>query len=188
MRDKLVVKDHAAVLLSRPRIQGLLAALIDKNCTMSDLVSKSGMSYSLLSHHLRRMVALGLVRVAGRSARAGRASVLYRATARRFFIPAAHCRELPDVRLMRDLREGLERFRGVTGLLLWSEDGPRMRLLLDDSRADVHELWMRLRLSSAEARAFNQELKSLFERWRERQSGAGFNYLVHGACVRAPDA
>ena len=71
MLERLAVQEAAADLLSRPRLQGLMAALIDQDCTMAELASRSGMSYSLLSHHLRRMVSLGLVREVSRTPRAG---------------------------------------------------------------------------------------------------------------------
>ena len=185
MRERLVVQDAAAAaLLARPRLQVLLALLIEKDCTMTDLVAHSSMSYSLLSHHLRRLVATGLVRIVGHSPRAGRAIRLYRATAHSYFTPAAWCQTLPGEQLAHQLREALQMKCNPKGMLLWNEDGPRMRLILDDTRHDASELWLRLRLSSAAARQFNEELRALFERWREHQSPKGTNYLVHGACVR----
>ena len=71
MRERMAVPEAAADLLSRPPLQALLAALIDEACAMADLVPRCGMSYSLLSHHLRRMVGLGLVQVVGHRPRAG---------------------------------------------------------------------------------------------------------------------
>lgn len=184
MLERLAVQEAAADLLSRPRLQGLMAALIDQDCTMAELASRSGMSYSLLSHHLRRLVSLGLVRVVGHAARAGRASPLYRATARSYFIAAAWCKALPGESLTRDLRRALQATRRPKGMLLYSEQGPRMRLILDDPRPDASELWLRLRLSASSARQFNEELRALFERWREQQAAKGATYLVHGACAR----
>lgn len=185
MRERLTVQEAAAAVLSRPRMQGLLALLVDQDCTMADLVAASGMSYSLLSHHLPRWVALGLVRVVGHAPRAGRASPLYRASARSFFIPAAWCKALPGEQLARDLRQALQKAHRPKGLLLYSEGGPRMRLVLDEPRADTAELWLRLQLQPAAARQFNEELQALFERWRAQHSPKGASYLMHAACVRA---
>lgn len=184
MRECLTVQEAAADLLSRPRINALVAQLIDKDCTMSDLVACSEMSYSLLSHHMRRLIDLDLVHVVGQVPRAGRASPLYRATARSFFIPAALCRALPGEQLARDLRVALERARRPKGLLLWSEGGARMRLVSGEPRPDATELWMHIRLSPASARQLNQELRDFFERWRTQESDKGAQYLVHGACAR----
>lgn len=184
MRERLVVQDAAATLLSRPRMQDLVATLIGRECSMADLVSRSSMSYSLLSHHLRRLVALGLVRVVGTAPRAGRASRLYRATAHSYFIPAALCKALPGEQLAQELREALLNTRNPTGLLLRNEDGPRMRLIFSDPRPDTSELWLRLRLSPEAVHQFNDELQTLFERWREHKDPQGGVYLVHGACAR----
>jgi hypothetical protein len=185
MRERVSVQNAAAAtLLSRPRLQGVVAAMIEQNCTMAELVNRSGMSYSLLSHHLKRMVALGLVRVVGHCARAGRASPIYRAAARSYFLPAALCQALPGEQLALEMRQALQRLHGAKGLLLWSEGGPRMSLVRDPTRADTQELWMRLRLSPAAARQFNEEQRALFERWRAQESATGTRYLVHAACAR----
>lgn len=183
MRERLAVQEAAAQLLSRPRMQNLMATLIDQDSTMAELVTRHNMSYGLLSHHLRRLVALGLVEVVGHVPRAGRSSRLYRATARSYFIPAAWCRALPGEQLARELRDALLVRPSPKGLLLSSQDGPRMQLILDDPRPDASELWLRLRLSPPAARQINEELQALFERWRGQQSPKGRNYLIHGACV-----
>lgn len=188
MREQQTVQGAAAAaLVGRPRLQGVLAALIDRTCAMAELTALSGMSYSLLSHHLRRMVSLGLVRVAGQLPRAGRPTTLYRATARSYFIPAAWCQTLPGDQLARELREALQREISPKGLLLWSEGGPRIRLILDRPRPDALEVWMRLRLSPAAARQFNEDLKALFERWRGQESPRGARYLAHAAFVKADE-
>lgn len=151
---------------------------------MSHLVASTGMSYSLLSHHLRRLVALGLVRVAGHAPRAGRASPVYRATSRSYFMPAAWCKTLPGDQLARELRQALQQARSPQGLLLSSDGGPRLQLILADTPTDATELWLRLRLSAPAARRFNAELRELFDRWRGQASPKGASYLVHGASVR----
>jgi DNA-binding transcriptional ArsR family regulator len=189
MLAQLDIKDPAAAaLLGRPALHALLAALIDQTCTMTMLVAATGMSYSLVTHHLHRMIALGLAEVVGETPRAGRASRLYRATAQSYLIPVEWCETLPGDQLLRELREALDRQRSPKGLLLWSEDGARMRLILDEPRPDTLELWLRLRLAPAAARQFNSELESLLQHWRGQQSPSGAVYLTHVACARvAPD-
>lgn len=188
MLAQLDIKDPAAAaLLGRPALHALLAALIDRTCTMTMLVAASGMSYSLVTHHLRRMIALGLAEVVGETPRAGRASRLYRATAQSYLIPIEWCETLPGEQLLRELRDALDRQRSPKGLLLWSEGGPRMRLLIDTPRPDTLELWLHLRLSAAAARQFNAEVGALMQRWRAQQSATGSAYLVHAACARLPD-
>ena len=187
MRERLDIDDAAsAALLSRPQLQRVVALLIERECTMTELAGATGMSYSLLSHHLKRLQAFGLVEVSGQRPRAGRAAVLYRAAARSYFIPARWCQTLPGERLARDLREALDGSAGPKGVLLFHDDGPRVRLVLQEARSDVTELWLRLRLSASSARQFNEELRELFERWRGQQSPSGRSYLLHGACARAP--
>lgn len=184
MRDRLAVPEAAAKLVCQPRMQGLLAALIEQECSMAELVTRCGMSYSLLSHHLQRMALLGLVRVVGHAPRAGRARRLYRATARSYFIPAALCETLPDEHLASELRRAVQRARRPKGMLLCSQGGPRMQLVLDDVRDDASDFWLRLRLSPEAARQLNAEMRALFERWREHGGANGKHYLVHGACAR----
>jgi DNA-binding transcriptional ArsR family regulator len=189
MRECLEIEDAAAAaVLNRPRLHALLAALIARECTTTALVGLTGMSYSLLSHHLKRLQALGWVVVAGYAPRAGRAAALYRATARSYFIPARWCQALPGDRLARDLRAALDSTCAPEGVLLFNEDGPRLRLVHPQARRDTTELWLRLRLSAPAARQFNEELQALFERWRAQQSPTGRAYLLHGACAREPAA
>lgn len=185
MRDRIEVSEAAAAVLNRPRIQAVVAALIDQDCTMAQLVARTDMSYSLLSHHLRRLVALGLVRVVGQLPRAGRASPLYRAASRSYFIPAAWCKALPGEQLARDMRQALQQSRSPLGLLLSSDGRPRLQLVFGDAPTDTLELWLRLRLSAPAARRFNEELRALFERWRDQASPKGTSYLVHAALARA---
>jgi DNA-binding transcriptional ArsR family regulator len=187
MRERIDIEDAAAAaLLSRPQLHPLLATLIARECTMTELAGVTGMSYSLLSHHLKRLRGLGWVVVSGRAPRAGRASVLYRATARSYFIPARWCQALPGDRLARDLRTALASTCAPKGVLLFNEGGPRIRLVQQQPRPDVTELWLRLRLSALTARQFNEELRALFERWKDQQSPTGRAYLLHGACAREP--
>ena len=187
MLAQLEIQDPAAAaLLGRPALHSLLAVLIDQTCTMAMLVAASGMSYSLVTHHLRRMITHGLAEVVGETPRAGRASRLYRATAQSYLIPIEWCETLPGDQLQRDLREALDRQRAPKGLLLWSEKGPRMRLLLDSPRPEALELWQHLRLSAAAARQFNGELEALLQRWRGQQNASGATYLAHVACARLP--
>lgn len=186
MRERLIVRDGAAAkLLNRPRVQGLMASLIDQDCTAKDLAARYDLTYSLLSHYLNRMIALGLIRVTGRVSRAGRASPYYRAVASSYFIPAALCKDLPGELLERELRAALQHVRRPDGLLLWSEGGPRMSLIMDQPRTDAAELWVRLRLSPASARQLNTELAALFDRWRGHEIATGARYLVHAAFAKA---
>jgi DNA-binding transcriptional ArsR family regulator len=186
MRERHTIRDAAAAaLLNRPRLHGVLAALIERDCAMAELAELSGMSYSLLSHHLRHMVRLGLVRIAGKVPRAGRASTLYRAVARSYFVPAVWCQSLPGDQLADELHAALQRASSLKGLLLWSEGGPRIRLIHDQPRPDALEIWARLRLTPAMAGQFNEELSALVARWREQESAKGVRYLIHAACAKS---
>ncbi|MFN0183429.1 MAG: ArsR family transcriptional regulator [Aquabacterium sp.] len=189
MRERLDIDDPAtAALLERPPMHHLVATLIERERTMAELVDITGMSFSLLSHHLRRLQAMGLVTVAGHTPRAGRACARYRATARSYYVPARLCRQLPGDRLTRDLRAALDGASGPRGLLFFHQSGPRARLVLQETRPDFTERWLRLRLSTAAARQFNEELRALFERWQAQQGASGRTYLLHGACAREPAA
>jgi hypothetical protein len=106
------------------------------------------------------------------------------APARSYFIPAAWCKVLPGEQLANELRSALQGARSPKGMLLSGEDGLRMRLVHDGLRQDTSELWLRLRLSPTAARQFNDELRALFDRWREQSTSRGGHYLVHGACAK----
>ncbi|WP_457421668.1 ArsR family transcriptional regulator [Roseateles sp. P5_E7] len=188
MHERIDIDDAAAAaLLSRPGAQQLMATLIARQCAMAELVRVTGLSYSLLSHHLKRLRERGLVAVTGHAPRAGRPSPLYRATALSYFIPSRWCTDLPGERMARELRAALAQAGGPEGVLLCEEDeGPRLRLVTAQPRTDATDLWLRLRLSAAEAHQFNEELRALFERWRTQKRRAGRTYLLHGACVREP--
>ncbi|RZJ07904.1 MAG: transcriptional regulator [Rubrivivax sp.] len=187
MRDRMDIEDATtAALLSRPALQQLMAVLIARDSTMAELARLSGMSYSLLSHHLKRLRERGVVVVSGHAARAGRPSPLYRAAARSYFIPSRWCTDLPGERMARELREALALAGGAQGVLLFEDDGARLQLVTAQPRTEATDLWLRLRLSATDARQFNDELRALFERWRGLQKPAGRTYLLHGACVRAP--
>src|SRR4051812_35215184 len=99
MRERIDIDEAAtAALLSRPALQQLMAALIERDCTAAELGAITGMSYSLLSHHLKRLRERALVVQSGQLPRAGRPSPLYRATARSYFIPARWCSDPPGER------------------------------------------------------------------------------------------
>lgn len=187
MRERIDIEDATtAALLSRPAFQQVVAVLIARECAMAELVGLSGLSYSLLSHHLKRLRERGVVVVSGHAARAGRPSPLYRAAARSFFIPSRWCSDLPGERMARELREALALTGGPQGVLLFEEGGPRLQLVTAQPRTEAADLWLRLRLSATDAQQFNDELRALFERWRGLQKSSGRTYLLHGACVRAP--
>jgi hypothetical protein len=178
---------RAAAAFGSGRARRILFALMAGECSLSELAATSQTPLNLLHHHIRKLIGLGLVRIAGERRRAGAPIKLYRASARAFFVPA----ELAgpptkdvDTRLRDQLEQSFARScRGV----LYSLDGTnvRMELVRDpDFTAHAFEFWSEVALSEADASALANELRLLLRRYADRPSGRR-RYLVHAALAPA---
>jgi hypothetical protein len=186
MREKLDIDDsRAAAVLETPRQRRILLLLVERARSTSELSRLVHAPLNLLHHHLRKFVALGLVRIEREEARAGSPVKFYRATARSFFVPAELMKELPGARQDLQLRESLARSFALSlqGTVYFHDgQGPRMRLVRKpDRRTTTAELWLELHLSEAAASALEQELRALLHRFESRPGRGSRRYLVHAA-------
>ncbi|OYX38889.1 MULTISPECIES: winged helix-turn-helix domain-containing protein [unclassified Sphingomonas] len=184
MLDELTIHDPAAAAaMTEPRLHGIVLALVDREQGAVELARQAQMSLSLIGHHLRRLIAFGLIVETRREPRAGRAVARYRAVARSYFVPVELSPRLSGDRLADELRAALDRtrIRSILGTRYSFESGPRMRLVLDTPTPGTSELWLRLHLTPDDAAAFAVDVRALFERYRVRDGGAGPRYILHGA-------
>jgi hypothetical protein len=184
-----IVDRRAAAVFGAPRQRKILLAMIEQERSLSQLATLTETPLSLLHHHVRKFMRLGLANITREERRAGSAIKFYRATARAFFIPADLMGADPGAASSSQLRELLERsLSGAFKGALYSHDGegPRMRLVRDTGPHLVAmEIWRELRLSEAEARRLADELRGLLHRFESGQPERGRRYLVHAAVAPA---
>jgi DNA-binding transcriptional ArsR family regulator len=176
---------RTAAVFASPRAVQLLLALAVQPRSLGELSAHTGLALSLLHYHLKRLQALNLVQVAEVQRRAGRMVKIYRAVAKRFFVPAPLVGELPGTAMSQRLRASLDQcLVGSIEGLWWFHDtnGPRMHLARQRRSSRVSsELWLELRLSTADAHAMAEELKALMDRYKSKPPSGKGRYLVHTA-------
>ena len=190
MTDIAHISDpRAAAALAKRRQRQILLPLIEDERSLSDLATLTGSRLSLLHHHVRRLIDLGLVQVSREQRRGGRAVRYYRASAKAFFVPSELADLHVDGELPGQLRESLERsrmrtFQGV--LYSWEANGPSVRFVHDPaSSLSASEIWLELRLSQAEAATLTEQLTALFQPFHGRAAEAGRRYIIHAAVALA---
>lgn len=186
MREAIKIDDpRAADVFRAARQRSILLSLLDEDRSLSELSRLTDTPLNLLHHHLRKLLRLGLVRMTHQKRRAGAPIKFYRAVARRFFVPAELMGALPDTELTARLRARLsESLAGaLDGVLFFSDAGrPRMRLVkAAGARGAATEMWLELRLSSAEAALLAAELRALLHRFESRSKSSHRRWLVHAA-------
>lgn len=180
--DAFVVRTEKAAAVFKDHRRRLVLELVRGERSLKDLADITGMSLALLTYHVRRLVALGLVREHRKKPRAGRPVRMYRAVAPAFFVPAALAPP-PDAQLAADLTNALRDARqGDTdgGVYYFLDRGrPAMRLAAGRKGPPALDLWRMMTLSEAEARELTLELEKLLARFGGGTRGK--SYLVHAA-------
>jgi hypothetical protein len=183
--DMLSVTDpKAAAIFNNLRQRQILLALIDRECSLGELAEVTQAPLNLLHHHVRRLIAFGLVKISGRRKRAGTPIKLYRASARAFFVPADLV-AAPTGPLNDKLRGVLEQsLAGTYRGILFAHDGTdgEMRLIWDEEfGGGVSELWAEVALSESEAAEVSAELAAILRRHARRSGKGRRRYIVHAA-------
>ena len=182
-----IADPRAAAVFAEPARRHLLFAFIGRERTLSEVARDSGASLSLVHHHARRLVSLGLLIETGAISRAGRAMKTYTAAAETFVVPGELLDGGPGFGLRRELNQALEKLDGG-GEASWTffrdeEGGMRMRRDLR-SGAPV-ELWRLMSLDPAALRELAAELEAVLNRFGRRPvSRAAKSHLVHAVAVR----
>ena len=180
---------RAAAAFAHPQSRRIVLALIAEPRSLRELEEETGLSLSLLHYHVGRLCALGLIAVVGEDRRAGRPVKRYRATAKRFFVPAALASGDAGEALGRELRAGLERDRarrddaGVE-YFLDPEGRPRMSRVRGEAEAHAFELWLTLSLTTGEARSLAEEVRAVFDRYAGRTSPGARPVLAYWALAQ----
>lgn len=194
----------AALLVDSEQIQYLLPFMPCPR-TLTEAARRLGVSAPHLRYHVRRFVDCGLLEQAEKRSRRGRPEVLYRSTAKRFFVPfsatpyenfeamvlgkdlawQAHVsRAFTRVRLkQRAIEQGGVRFssdpegRLITEYVPHPEAAPPSRRRLPEDHTPAHwSTWSTLKLQAPDALALEQELHDLWQRYLQK-SGEG-QYLL----------
>jgi DNA-binding transcriptional ArsR family regulator len=178
----------AALFAQRRRVR-ILLALAAQERSLGELKMLTGEGMSLLHHHVRALMAAGLVKLVREQARAGRPIKFYRATAEAFFIPAELAPMFPASGLADELRAALERSRikSLKGVLYAGEPGgPRVRLVVDEpTKSGSWEKWLDLRLAEADVHAMIRDLDEVVRRYAAKSAPGGGRYIVHAAVASA---
>jgi DNA-binding transcriptional ArsR family regulator len=190
VKDVHFVTDaKVAAALSNSRQRSLVLKLAGSDQSLQALSDSSGVSLSLLSYHIGRLVKLGLVKIVQLKSRPGRKVKYYRATAKAFFVPVHLSSGNRNEELTEALQTSLQRSRKIEDSdgVLYSFDeqaGPRMQLMRGKGASSASEQWVSLNLSRTDAVALGAELRSLLHKYQERQHKGCRQYLVH--CALAP--
>ena len=189
-RARRISTRRAAAAFSDPLRHRLILMFAGGERSVSEIAEMTGVELKRLHYHVNALRNLGLITVARRQRRAGRAIKFYRAVADAFFVPAALAPAPVHAGLDAELRDALEhvRDRASEGTLFYAaEDGtPRMRLVRGPSTGVVHaERWQRLRLSRADAARCIAEMEGLLKAFAPDKGTAGESYLFHFAIAPA---
>ena len=179
-----ITNPKAARAFANARQRYLVLTLIVREQSLQQISQISGLSLSLLHHHVTQLQKLGLLDVVKTSPRSGRSIKYYRAVARAFFVPAALLP--PREELMMALRAGLDRCKRMeeNAGIRYSIDGDgkaRMERIAGKGSQLAMEHWLSLRLSKAEAASLASEVTSLAAHYREKSAGRGRHYLIYFA-------
>ncbi len=180
--NAFTVRTEKAAAVFTDHRRRLVLELARGERSLKDLADATGMSLSLLTYHVGRLVALGLVREQRKQRRAGRPVRIYRAVAPAFFVPAALAPP-PDGQLAADLSDALRDARqgdADGGVYYFLDQGrPAMRRVATRKGPPALDVWRMMTLSEAEARELAAELEKLLARFGKGTRGKG--YLVHAA-------
>lgn len=180
--DAFIVRTEKAAAVFADQRRRLVFDLARGDRSLKDLADATGMSLPLLTYHVRRLVALGLVREQRMTRRAGRPVRRYRAVAAAFFVPAALAPP-PDEPLSAELSAALTEVRhgdSDGGVYYFLDQGrPVMRRVAARKGPPALDVWRMATLSDADAR----ELAAEFEKLLARFGGGarGKPYLIRAA-------
>lgn len=180
----------------------LLRRFMGEGSTVAAVAREAGLALHVVYRFTRRLEALGILQVARLEKRAGRSMKVYRCPVRRFFIPQHLCsldeffwHEFEPV--LQTIQQNLIRFiqegpQGVKGVLVgdlvadnwivsagadampWPAEGWGPTPQTPPSVALHHEL----QLDYEKAKAFNEELFELVERYRAESGSGTYDFLL----------
>lgn len=190
-----VIEDaDAARMLADPEAQRYLLPFIQEELSLSEAARRLEVKPNALLYHINKLLALGLLEVARVQPRRGRASKLYRASAERFFIPfsltqadtvqslATETSVRSERVFQQDLISAQMELGDDWGVAIYvMEDGSLSvdlatsrehtaedtAFILDTDHPAVWSCWLEVKLGLKEAKMLQQELVTLWERYRQ---------------------
>jgi len=182
---RIEAPEQVAVFLDAKR-RRILLAFFGRERSLTEAASTLSMSLNLLSYHVGRLTALGLLAIVREQKRTGRPIRFYRAAADAFLIPAAAMGRRVGDGLTAELRTALDRADTLSGasdmLVVQDEAGlPRLERRGGNVDADACEYWRVLNLSAGEARMLTRELRALLRRYGGAPARGKSAYLAHVA-------
>ena len=202
-----ITDPEAAKVLAEEDELRYLDPFIRREYSLSEAAKKLSVSPSAMLYQVKKLLRLGLLKVARTEPRKGRAIKYYRATSERFFVPfEATSAETVFNLLYRAEEQYLKMFLtyyirtsvsasepwGI-GVFLTSEGGlsksitmssdPHPERLVDKALEKefpaVWSSWSTLRLNFEKAKALQGDLVKLFELYKTHHSGEEQQYLLH---------
>jgi DNA-binding transcriptional ArsR family regulator len=181
-----VTEPRAAAVFADPLRRRLVLLLAARQQSLVELATDTALDLKRLHYHVTALRDLGLVVVKQERTRAGRAIKVYGAVATAFFVSAKISSNLPDARLMSELRkslaDGLERDAG-TLYYLTATGEPRMRRVrgAGTRRALTTEYWRVLKLSRPDFLRLTTTIEACLNSIAKQQNDGKQSYLVHFA-------
>ena len=200
MTDERIICDEAvAKALLEPKNLTLLELLLQNEKSLSELAEKLNVNLNTMLYRVNALIKLGLVEVSREVKRSGRASKRYRMTAKTFLIPVELIPHAHDELISDKLMTGIfESFQQDVARVLEEEHGPRyLRIsakqesegftidnIFENGRSDnitpdsaaIMQSAGLVRLSFAEAKAFQSDLIELFKKYVEENESKGQAY------------
>jgi hypothetical protein len=176
--------------LTRELTRRILMCFAGAARSVSDVASTVDEPVGKVFYHVRRLVDLGLLRVARAERRQGKPVKYYQSVAETFFLPAELIEKPFTRRLVEELHSSLEHnfYRSeLEGVIISTDQSGAVQIELRpkperQASPSAAELWYVLRLSDASASALAAELRELLEQYESRSEGREF--LVHAAFAR----
>ncbi|MDX2004789.1 MAG: hypothetical protein SFU83_05875 [Meiothermus sp.] len=189
--DELVIEDpQVGAFLADPVSSEHLAPFMTGEKSLAEAALELGLSKSLMSYWVKKLLKLGLIRAA-RVEKRGRHHVsVYRASAGAFIVPIDLLAADPNKDVFeaapfeRTLKRSVVHFKhqSLRGRYLrYGREGgnvvldvlPRQTL-----RPELTDNWARVGLSEAQAARFNGEINQLFNRLLEESDDGAKKYMV----------
>jgi DNA-binding transcriptional ArsR family regulator len=208
-----VTSPGAAAVLTNTREWNLLIILINQEASLSELAHEMRLSLPALSYRLKKLLKLGLVKVARTEKRKGSPIKYYRATATHFYVPfeATTFQSLTDLlaftmapferRISREMARLLLEAAKGWGLNFFAspQGGFNITFSPVPERADtflkqslqlsfpaVHDKVLMLNLDFDTAKALQRDLQEVYERYHQQLRGQQ-SYLLRIALVPLQD-
>jgi DNA-binding transcriptional ArsR family regulator len=181
-----VTEPRAAAVFADPLRRRLVLLLAEQQRSLVELATDTALDLKRLHYHVTALRDLGLVVVKQKRRRAGREIKVYGAVATAFFVSAKISSNLPDARLMAELRQslanGLEPHAG-TLYYLTATGEPRMRPVrgAGTRRAPATEYWRVLKLSRPDVLRLTTSIEDCLNAISKQQNDGKHSFLVHFA-------